>query len=329
MTVQKHLFLIDPISRLNLNIDSTLQMAAALVKRGHLAYLCSINELSWDGSKHGAQAHVQQLLSWERVVSSTPRSKPKLDLTRSSCAELSDFTAIHMRKEPPLDSQYLAATWLLDSVKGKTRLFNTPEALRSFNEKAVILSFPQARAKALISSKPEAILNFIRKECAGHGIIKPLDQFAGRGIFVLNLEETTDLQAKKQLTNATSQGEIFKIIQPFDPAVYSGEIRLFTVAGQPLAWVKKKPAKGHYLANTLHGASLHPYEPSAQLKALMTSLATTLYHQGVALAGFDIIDGKLSEINITSPRLLIAPGDQSDYYGKIAEWFETECESHQ
>ena len=81
------------------------------------------------------------------------------------------------------------------------------------------------------------------------------------------------------------------------------------------------------MANTRAGATLVEYEPTKEEVAMVTDVSTRLLAEGVYLIGFDLIGGALSEINLTSPRLLQAPTDKRNYYETMAKWFIQDCKA--
>ena len=313
MPVQKHLFVLDPLERLNLKLDSSLRVAHALTLRGHEAYMTHVERMGW---RTGTPAFAS--VSRLTFVGDDPTSA---GTSLYSTDSLANFTAIHMRKDPPFDMDYVATTWLLDAAG--TRVYNSPAALRTINEKLAVLMFPQFSRPALVSADAEALLNFIVSECHGDGIIKPLELFGGRGVTRITLPDANDVNSRKAtlrtLANETGDGHHFRLVQAFDPAIFHGEVRAFAAFGEPLAWCLKRPADGNFLANTAAGASLTAYDPSREEIATVKAMAGRLFREGVAFVGFDIIGGHISEMNLTSPRLLTPPGDPTDYYGILAE----------
>lgn len=315
--VQRHLFVIDPIEKLNLKLDSSLRMALALTKLGHEAWYVTPNELSWPSSAPMAVVRAKQMIFAGEAfqeLKTKPSSLPY--------ETIDAFNAVHIRKDPPFDENYLILTWLLESGLGKTHLFNEPQALRSLNEKTAIMLFPEETEPAFISNEPEAMyLAWKEQFSGGDVIIKPMTLFGGRGVMKLpeTLFRTRD-QAMQTLREHTDSGKNWRIMQKFVPEVTAGEVRAFCVGGKPIAWCMKKPAPGQYLANTAAGATLHQFKPSEALYARATRVATKLHQWGISFSGLDIINDKISELNVTSPRLLHGPDDTTDYYHMIALW---------
>lgn len=315
---QKHLFILDPMARLNLALDSSLQMALELHKRGHRVYQTESQQISWSKGEPCSAAMT-------REMSFPGQSVASVEFATASRQLLHAFDGIHMRKEPPFNMDYIATTWLLDSAVDSTWIFNHPGALRSVNEKLSIFLFPESANPALVSSNGADLMTFYQEIANRDAIVKPLDMFGGRGIFRLNRPQGDDDQALSDLMAATENGVAPRLIQKFDPSIYQGEVRVFTLGGQAISWCLKVPAPGNFLANTSQGAVLKQYTPSENLRQMVEAVAGQMCKMGIYLAGFDIIGDRLSEINITSPRLLRGQGDSNDYYGQIADWFVSKC----
>ncbi len=320
---QRHLFIIDPLEELNLKLDSSLRMAKALAARGHRIFFTTLLDLSWRSGRAGA---------WARCVEAEFAGgdvAPRLE--RKTPHSLLDFEAIHMRKDPPFDLTYIEATWLLDSAAGRVHIYNQPSALRTWNEKVSILRFPDDIRPALVSSDSLEIIEFIEKECDGDGIVKPLALFGGRG--VERVRPGRDALSRKDAIGAinimTRDGREKRIIQPFDSRIFDGEVRAFCIGGEPITWCLKKPAKGEFLANTRTGATLEPYKPGLDELARVKNVAARLALEGAPVIGLDLIGGWISEINLTSPRLLLPEGhfaEEKAAYKLFAQWIEKDVD---
>lgn len=312
----------DPIDKLNLKLDSSLRMAFALRKQGAEVFYAAQQDLSRHNKSKYSQAKCHKILF--KSDATTAYLEPA---NESEPISLSKFSGIHMRKDPPYDLNYISTTWLLDAVPETTKIINHPHALRGINEKLSIFLFDQYSDKALLSSSSSEILSFIKEDCGGDAIIKPLDLFGGKGIERLNIAEGPIEEITSKILEHTSHDKELRLIQPFNKHIFEGEIRAFSVAGVPLSYCLKRPSEGSYLANTGSGATLEPYTPTAEVDEMITKVSEELLKYGVFIAGFDIIGGLISEINITSPRLLLSEGEnESNYYNKMAEEFIKYCQ---
>ena len=318
---QSHLFIIDAPESLNLALDSSLRLAFALSRKGHLVFASQVKDLSWASGSAQAAAKVSRI-----IFGAEPQSA-KFDPLRTE--SLAFFSAIHMRKDPPFDLDYITSTWLLESVADKSKVYNHPAALRSLNEKLAIFKFPEAIRPALASCSPENLLEFLKSKADGDAVLKPLHQYGGRGVIRVQLgtaQLKTDREVLDLFRAETDNGKQLRLIQAFDKSIFEGEVRAFYVGGKPLAWCLKRPAKGEFLANTRSGATLETYTPTTQDLERVGQVAKELQKQGVDIVGFDLLGGFISEINLTSPRLLQAPGDNTPYYEQWADWTIRDCQ---
>jgi glutathione synthase len=267
-------------------------MAFALATIGHDVYFCTGRELSRCLHPSGSFANAKLGKFGQKPQDLTLASPVRL--------RLEDFSAIHMRREPPFDLDYISTLWILDSVAHLVPVLNAPRALLEINEKLSILDFPLFTKPTMVSSDAEQLLAFARDKCDSNIVIKPLGLYGGRG--VEHISGDRGLAEKLYLT--TMNGKESRMIQAFDEAIYKGEVRAFTVAGKPFSWCLKVPRSGEFLANTRAGSTLEPYRPNARDVDVATGVAETLMKRGVIFAGIDMIGGWLSEVNITCPALL-------------------------
>lgn len=314
MAAYTHLFVMDPIEDLNLKLDSSLRMAESLTRTGQRCFITSPKQISLHESMKDSDASANV-----RELAFPTRSLEDMQISDLDSKKLRSFSAIHMRKDPPFDMAYVACTWLLEKARGYAKVYNDPEALRRWNEKLLIFEFPEFTNPGLVSSDASELLNFTKHHANNDAIIKPLDLFGGRGVRRLNLIHTAEHELEKVLQQETDHGKSWRLIQPFDKAIFEGEVRVFTAGGEPLAWSLKVPRKGQYLANTGAGAVVEPYIPTKAEAKMVKTISKSLLSKGIFLTGFDIIGGKISEINITSPRMLIAQIDPHDHYDQFAE----------
>ncbi len=319
--MQRHLFIMDPIEKLNLDLDTSLKLARKLGSMGDQVFFCEPRHIHWHSSAGAAMVHARRFdFSGNQSV----------QLSHASVRyALPDFHGVHMRKDPPFDMNYIGTTWLLDSATQSARVMNDPQALRDHNEKLAIFQFPSDTLSALVSSDTQDLLQFALEDAHGDAIIKPLDMFGGQGVSRLQVikdDEPSMAEARRTLDHATNQGTVMRLIQPFDKRIYEGEVRAFAVGGIPLAWCLKLPASGSFLANTRAGAQLSPYTPSSGEIETVERVSKALLDRGIFVVGYDLIGGKISEINVTSPRLLQGRGDLTDYFLSYADLVRTHCE---
>lgn len=215
------------------------------------------------------------------------------------------FRVILIRKDPPFDPVYLHATQILSHVSTKTLVVNSPQILRDWNEKLAILDFPRWIPPTLVTADKGEIDLFVRTH-GGEAILKPLDSFASKGVVRLSRDDPSqEGRSMREIDEATREGSYPVMIQAFLAKVSKeGEKRIFLVEGRPLGALLKTPPAEGFIANPDCGARLSATRLSSRESQLCRALGPVLKKRGVFFAGIDVIDGYLTEINITSPGLL-------------------------
>ena len=232
MSAYRHLFVIDPIEKLNLKLDSSLRLAFALSKKQHPCFIACPNDLytmtDEKTPNSSARAKVRQI-NFDETIDS-------LKISDLQDEPLASFEAIHIRKDPPFDMNYIAMTWIIDQVRGKSTIFNDTHALRNWNEKLIILRYPADTAPVLYSANSLDIQSFIETKCNGDAILKPLDLFEGRGIERIKSSDHPSSQLKEAIDKITQNSQIHRLVQPL--------IRLYTKGKSEFFVLTEKPSPG-------------------------------------------------------------------------------------
>ena len=221
---QLHLFVMDPLSQLKPHLDTSLALAFALSQKGDTCYMVTPDKLLWRLGEEPT-AYCQVLVFPEADVKSVTAEI-------ANFVELSTFSSIHLRQEPPFDMKYLTTTWILDQVCDRVPVWNAPNAVRAYNEKLSIFQFPEYTASGVLTGSKEIANDFLDQH--GHIILKPLDLFGGQGIVDI---DSKDPNASEQLQKCLLHGP--RLMRPFDTSVYDGEVRAFTLDGQAIGWCLK------------------------------------------------------------------------------------------
>ncbi len=277
----KILVLLNRFEGYNFHHDTSHLLMYESYQRGHEVFYGTFDGLSYLGVPQVSCQPVQVRLT-----------APYFEFGAEISLALTDFQAILIRPDPPVDAAYHYAMQLLSLLPAHQVMLNPPAVLRDFNEKLIILQFPQWIPKTLVSSRIEEIRNFHTK--VGNKIIlKPLNGFAGQGVQVYGPGESPLLPASLPI-----------MAQEFLPAIHAGEKRLFFLEDRVLAVLLKIPLPGKFLANPDQGAKLATCTLTDREQRIATDLGVFFKKQGIFLAGVDLIGEHLTEINITSPGLL-------------------------
>jgi glutathione synthase len=134
----------DPIESIHVKKDSTLALLLAAQQRHwKIVYMEQKDLLFRDGQ---AWAYQQPLSVFDNLNRWYKLGAKKLQ-------RLNTLDVILMRKDPPVDTQYLYATQILDRAeKEGVLVINKPQSLRDVNEKLFMSEFPQCCAPTLVTS---------------------------------------------------------------------------------------------------------------------------------------------------------------------------------
>ena len=292
-------FVVDPLPALKAAKDSSIAMMRAAQARGHA--LCAIDcaSLHWRGPAAGepggvcGQATALALRDddgdWHRECG-------------RAVTPLRDFDAVLMRKDPPLDSEYLAATWLLERAEAEgARIFNRPRALRDHSEKLAIAEFAQFAPPTLVDRDSTRLHAFI--DAQGDAILKPLDGMGGSRIFRVRRD---DPNRNVIVETLTGDGGRTIMAQRYLPEITAGDKRILIVAGRVMPWALARiPRAGETRGNLAAGGRGVARPLSARDREIAEALAPVLWQRGLLLVGLDVIGEHLTEINVTSPTCMV------------------------
>jgi glutathione synthase len=284
------LFIVDPLERLGLQGDTSYALMLEAATRGWDVWTCQIEHLG--------------LVSNDAVVDAvptivTPALTPAeaFQVEARQARRLADFDVVLMRKDPPLDVNYLHATWILDHARGKTLLVNDPRGLRELNEHLAVLEFPELTPPTIVTRSSDRLRQF-QAEMGGAIVVKPVDGFGGLGIFVVR---DGDPNASSIIETSTGAGTRWTLAQKFLPDAAKGDKRILLADGEPIGAVLRVPATAEARGNLHVGGTAVKTEIDERDKEIIAKVAPFLRSHGQILVGLDVIGGMLTEVNITSP----------------------------
>lgn len=309
----KLLFIIDSLSRLSLDGDTSYALMLEAAQRGWDVWSCQIDHLGLQGD--------------DAVVDAVPTAvrdaaTPAEAFTTGERqpARLADFDAVLMRKDPPLDVSYLHATWILDHARGKTLLVNDPRGLRELNEHLAVLRFPHLTPPTIVTRSAERLRAF-QEEQGGAIVVKPVDGYGGLGIFVVR---DGDPNSSSIIETSTGAGTRWTLAQKYLPAAVEGDKRIILVDGEPVGAVLRVPGSAEARGNLHVGGRAVKTTIDARDREIIAALAPFLKSHGQILVGLDVIGGMLTELNITSPTGVrhAARLDGTNVAGRVLDGFQ-------
>jgi len=284
-------FLMDPIESVRVDHDSTFALMLECQRRG-----LEVRELrqEWLYAAEGRASSRMRILEVQRQPGSHYRVAGDFD------APLEELDILFMRKDPPVDVAFVRATQLVELSQGPL-LLNHPRGLRSANEKLFALRFPDLTPPTLVSRDISRLRAFLDAQ-GGDGVVKPLDGCGGQGVLRLR---RSDPNLSALLEIATEGGKLPVMAQAYLPAIREGDKRIILLGGEPIGAVLRVPRAGELRANFASGGSAAPAPLTARDREICRRLAPALEELGLWLVGIDVIGGKLTEVNVTSPTGLV------------------------
>lgn len=279
----------DPIESINIKKDSTFAMMLEAQKRGWEIHYMQMNDLSMEQGK---------ALARTKVVTLEENPEKWFEVVSEQEIALADLDAVLMRKDPPFDTEYIYATYILERAEVEGCLIvNKPQSLRDCNEKLFTAWFPEHTPTTLVTRRAEHIKAFQEKH--GDVILKPLDGMGGSSIFRV---KQGDPNLSVIIETLTGLGNNYCMAQTFVPDISNGDKRILVVDGEPMPYcLARIPAKGETRGNLAAGGRGDARPLSDTDWAIARAVAPTLKEKGLIFVGLDIIGDKLTEINVTSP----------------------------
>ena len=307
-----HLVVImDPVSTVQAEADTSFALMEEAQKRGHRVDHCLNTDLYLDGSR-----------LYARVARATMQRAAAVPIALGAFEDVSlhDVDAVFVRTDPPFDDNYLWCTLMLDRVKQDTLVLNDPHGLRQANEKLYACYFPELMPETLVSSHKPRIKDFLTR-VGGHAVIKPLGGRGGEGVLVL---KNGDANVNAIIEATTLEGRRAAMVQVFLPAIKIGDKRILVLDGEPLGALLRVPSGDDIRSNLRVGGRATKTELDADDLRIVEALAPRLRQDGLWFVGIDVIGGKLTEVNVTSPTGIQAMQrlDQQPYCTRVIEWVE-------
>lgn len=279
----------DPISSINIKKDSSFAMLLEAQRRGYEIHYMEMADLHLE---QGVPLADTKRLSVEKNFESWYKFGTEQTIN------LGELDAVLMRKDPPFDTEYIYATYILERAEEQgTLIVNKPQSLRDCNEKLFTAWFPELTPTTIVTRKDSTIKAF--KEKHGDVILKPLDGMGGASIFRVKKDDPNVSVIIETLTN---QGQNYAMAQTFVPDISNGDKRILVVDGEPMPYcLARIPAKGETRGNLAAGGRGEARPLSETDWEIAKKVAPILKEKGLIFVGLDVIGDKLTEINVTSP----------------------------
>ena len=277
----------DPIEKINITGDSTFALMLEAQARGHTLFYYTPDTLAM---RDGTVSALVSAVNVRDVKSDHVTIEPAHRL------DLSTMDVILLRQDPPFDMAYITTTHLLERIHPKTLVVNNPASVRNAPEKILVTEFPDLMPPTLIT-RDKAEIDAFRRE-HGDVVMKPLYGNGGAAVFKVSAKDP----------NFGSLYDLFSVtfrepwvIQRFLPKVVDGDKRIILVDGVALGAVNRVPTGDDIRSNMVRGGAAETTELSDREREICERIGPMLRDLGLIFVGIDVIDGHLTEINVTSP----------------------------
>jgi glutathione synthase len=277
----------DPIERINIRGDSTFALLLEAQRRRHALAYYTPDRLALRGGN--VFAAVAPLKVRDQEGRHFTLGEPRR-------TNLADFDVVLLRQDPPFDLAYVTTTHLLERIHPRTLVVNAPAAVRNAPEKMFVMEYPDLMPPTLITRDLAEIKAFR----AEHGdiVMKPLYGKGGEAVFRL---APADLNFGSLYDLFTATFREQWVVQKFLPAVKKGDKRIILVDGEFAGAVNRVPAPDDLRSNMVRGGVPKATGLTAREREICGAIGPALRARGLIFVGIDVIDGFLTEINVTSP----------------------------
>ena len=284
----RFVFVMDPLDRIDIGGDSTFVLMLEAQRRGFEVYYAAQTDLELRGG-----------VPWAIVRAAEVRRVEGDHFSLGDEAQLclNDVDAVFLRTDPPVDMPYIVSTLVLDQVdRTRVVMINDPASVRDCNEKLYALQWADLMPPTMVASKPDRIRAFIDE--VGDVVVKPLFGAGGAGVVRLT---KGDKNARSVIDLLTSEGENAIMAQAYLPSVVEGDRRVILIEGQVVGVTNRRPAPDDLRSNMHVGGIAESTALTDRDREICAALGPDLVRRGLIFVGIDVIGGRLTEINVTSP----------------------------
>ena len=271
-------------SKLNPLTDTSIFLANEIQKKSYKVFYYEPKNLTIIKSKVIAEGF---------FIEFNYNQKKKFKILKKKKLDLSICKFILIRQDPPFNLEYIATTYILDTIKDKVKIINNPTSIRNISEKLYSPKYQKFMPDTLFSQNINEIKKFINihKKI----VLKPIHGHGGNDILLLS-------RINLGLIKRFIKKHNFIMCQKFLPKIIKGDKRVFIINGKITGAISRVPKKGSFLSNLSKGGKAINTKLTNNEIKISKKIAFDLKKENIFFAGIDFIDQKINgDINVTSP----------------------------
>ncbi len=224
--------------------------------------------------------------------------EPWYSLGKPAKKPLSQFDVLLMRKDSPVNLEYLYSTYILEHAEQNGALIiNKPQGLRDANEKLFTTWFPQCMPPTLVSCSKNILEHFIEEHSPV--VLKTLDGMRGQSIFKC---EARDQNLTVILELLTQNGLRPIMAQQFIPEIENGNKKILLIDGEPIPYALARiPVENEFRGNLAAGKTEVGCPLTERDWWICSQVGPLLREKGLIFVSIHVIGDYLTEINVTNP----------------------------
>ena len=280
------LFQMDPLENLNFDSDTTINLIKEAIDRNIDVWIGHPKNLSFSNENASIVA--------KKVFNSN------LNFGKSKILKLNEIDFYFIRQDPPFDMSYLTNCYLLELHKRfnkKPFFVNDPSGIKNFTEKIFPLFFYKLMPKSCVTEDEEIFLKMLHKY--KRLVVKTLYNKGGEG--VVKVSDENKKKAINEFVEIKKKYSVPVVVQEFLDGVIYGDKRVILIDGKPEGVINRIPKKGEFKANLHLGGQAKQTTLTKKEKKICMEIKKTLKKEKLFFVGIDLINEKLTEINVTSP----------------------------
>jgi glutathione synthase len=291
---------------------TTMRLAMTAVNRGHEVWIMGAGDLAYDVDER-IRARARSTVPRKYKTTSTYLKDLKSSKAILERITVDDLDILMLRNDPEDQTGPRAWAKTAGIIFGNVALrsgvivLNDPTALAGALDKMYIQLMPRdIRPSTLISCDRNEIKAFVNDQ-GGVAVLKGFQGSSAQAVFLVTEENRSNLN---QMIDAIVRYG-YVVAQEYLPGAERGSIRMFLVNGEPLRY--KGRVAAFQWVRTGEGMRANIHAPGSTESVKLTeahyhiaeAVRPRLVQDGMFLAGLEIVDDKLIDIDVFSPDGLV------------------------